>query len=75
MKNGFKVFDTDTHVMPAAEVIERGSQRAMWVAPSSAGFSSLTRRQRTQFGPNSGLCGAPHKPDYAELSVMRSRVA
>ena len=23
MKNGFKVFDTDTHVMPAAEVIER----------------------------------------------------
>ena len=32
----------------------RGSQRAMWVAPSSAGFSSLTRRQRTQFGPNSG---------------------
>ena len=23
MKGGFKVFDTDTHVMPAAEVIER----------------------------------------------------
>ena len=23
MKNGFKVFDTDTHVLPAAEVIER----------------------------------------------------
>jgi hypothetical protein len=23
MKNGLKVFDTDTHVMPAAEVIER----------------------------------------------------
>ena len=32
----------------------RGSQRAMWVAPSSAGCSSLTRRQRTQFGPSSG---------------------
>ena len=32
----------------------RGSHRAMWVAPSSPGFSSLTRRQRTQFGPNSG---------------------
>ena len=23
MRNGFKVFDTDTHVLPAAEVIER----------------------------------------------------
>jgi len=32
----------------------RGSHRAMWVAPSSIGCSSLTRRQRTQFGPNSG---------------------
>jgi hypothetical protein len=32
----------------------RGSQSAMWVEPSSAGCSSLTRRQRTQFGPNSG---------------------
>lgn len=32
----------------------RGSHRAMWVAPSSAGRSSLTSRARTQFGPNSG---------------------
>ena len=32
----------------------RGSHKAMWVAPSSIGCSSLTRRQRTQFGPNSG---------------------
>jgi hypothetical protein len=53
----------------------RGSHSTMWVAPSSAGCSSLTRRQRSQFGPNSGLCGAPHKPDYAKLSVMRSGVA
>jgi hypothetical protein len=32
----------------------RGSHRAMWVVPSSPACSSLTRRQRTQFGPNSG---------------------
>ena len=32
----------------------RGSHSAMWVAPSSAGCSSLTRRQRTHWGPNSG---------------------
>ena len=23
MKNGFRVFDSDTHVLPAAEIIER----------------------------------------------------
>jgi hypothetical protein len=50
----------------------RGSHKTMWVEPSSASCSSLTRRQRTQFGPNSGLCGAPHNPDYAKRSVMRS---
>ena len=32
----------------------RGSQRTMWVVPSSAGVSRLTRRQRSQLGPNSG---------------------
>jgi len=32
----------------------RGSHSTMWVAPSSAGRSSLTRRQRSQFAPNSG---------------------
>jgi len=32
----------------------RGSQSAMWVMPSSAGVSSLTRRARTQLVPNSG---------------------
>jgi hypothetical protein len=32
----------------------RGSQRTMWVVPSSAGVSRLTRRRRSQLGPNSG---------------------
>lgn len=32
----------------------RGSHRARWEVPSSIGVSSLTRRARTQLGPNSG---------------------
>jgi hypothetical protein len=45
----------------------------MWVLPSSFGVSSLTRRARSQLSPNSGLCGAPHKPEFGD-SWLRARL-
>jgi hypothetical protein len=59
MKNGFRVVDSDTHVLPAAEVIERyvdpGFRRASpnWRRigcrsgrPPSVAWSSLSRETR-----------------------------
>ena len=44
-------------------------------APRSGARGCRFCRVRIKTGANSGLCGAPHNPDYAKLSVMRSGTA
>ena len=50
MKNGFRVYDTDTHINPAAEVLDKYVDPDFRRAPARTGALSRCRSDRRSRG-------------------------